>query len=198
MTIGRAGDATWTIPDPTRIVSKKHCRIDATPDGFTITDISTNGAFLNEKPIGRETTRKLAHGDLVRMGSIVIAVRIEEKAAEAVLLSDGPFGEMEASAAANPAASPPPLAGGSPLVGGAIAEDWWKEAPPDAGEGRPAAAGPLPDAIVITLVGSFPGLDVATLAQGIDAAGAVIGDKEWRAFHDRLRSYLRERYPENA
>jgi hypothetical protein len=47
-------------------------------------------------------------------------------------------------------------------------------------------------------VESFPGLDVATLANGVDAAGAVIGDREWRSFYDRLQSYLRERYPENA
>jgi len=201
MTIGRAPDATWTIPDPARVISKQHCRIDAAPDGFTITDISTNGAFLNEQPIGREAVRRLSDGDLVRMGNIVIAARIEDKdeaAANPVLPLDGPFGENEAAAAPKSEAAIP-----SPAVAGPIAEDWWKEGSPVAGKngaGRPDPGSSLPvaDAIVISLVDNFPGLDAATLAQGIDAAGAVIGDKEWRAFYDRLQAYLRERYPENA
>jgi type VI secretion system FHA domain protein len=201
MTIGRAPDATWTIPDPARVISKQHCRIDAAPDGFTIIDISTNGAYLNEQPIGRESARRLSDGDLVRMGSIVIAARIEDQdqvVAEPALPSDdGPFGENEAAAAPKSDAAIP-----SPDVAGPIAEDWWKEgsAAGKNGADRPGPASSLPvaDAIVISLVDDFPGLDAATLAQGIDAAGAVIGDKEWRAFYDRLQAYLRERYPENA
>ncbi|MGN6470299.1 MAG: FHA domain-containing protein [Rhizobiaceae bacterium] len=210
MTIGRAPDATWTIPDPARVISKKHCRIDASPGGFTITDISTNGAFLNEQPIGRDSTRKLSDGDLVRMGDIVIAARIEDvgdKQAEpehSVLLSDGPFGEHEASAAPRPGNGLAPAAAGAPLAEGPIAEDWWKEPPPLAAvNGIARLAGTAPslangDTIVINLVGRFPDLDVATLAQAMDAAGAVIGDRDWRTFYDRLQAYLRDRYPENA
>jgi type VI secretion system FHA domain protein len=207
MTIGRASDATWTMPDPTRVISKQHCRIEATSDGFSITDISTNGAYLNERPIGRQTTRRLADGDLVRLGDIVIAARIEDTAAERPLPPDGPFGENESPSVASPEAGQRPAAAG-PLPDGAvaegpIAEDWWKEAPPatggsGAGRADPGSALPMADAIVIGLVESFPGLDVATLANGIDAAGAVIGDKDWRRFYDRLQAYLRERYPENA
>jgi type VI secretion system FHA domain protein len=212
MTIGRAPDATWTIPDPARVISKQHCRIEATPDGFSITDISTNGAYLNEQPIGRQSTRRLADGDLVRLGDIVIAARIGDQAADRTLPPDGPFGENESPAAAKPEAGQRPAVGGPPpgsviprdgALEGPIAEDWWKEAPPAAGgsgAGRADAASafPVADAIVISLVESFPGLDVATLANGVDAAGAVIGDREWRSFYDRLQSYLRERYPENA
>jgi hypothetical protein len=111
---------------------------------------------------------------------------------------DGPFGENETAAAPKPDAEIP-----SPDVAGPIAEDWWKEGHAAAGKNGadhsgPGSSLPVADAIVIGLVDGFPGLDVATLAQGIDAAGAVIGDKEWRAFYDRLQAYLRERYPENA
>jgi type VI secretion system FHA domain protein len=201
MTIGRAPEATWTIPDPARVISKKHCRIEAAPGGFTITDTSTNGAYVNEQPIGGQSTRPLADGDLVRLGDIVIAVRVEdtaEAAAGPTLPPDGPFGENQASAAPKPDAVIPPSA-----VGGPIAEDWWKEAPAATAKGAAGrfdagSSPPVADAIVISLVESFPGVDVTSLAQGIDAAGAVIGDREWRAFYDRLQAYLRERYPENA
>jgi hypothetical protein len=85
---------------------------------------------------------------------------------------------------------------------GPIAEDWWKEAPPAAAGGTArldrGSSAALGDAIVVSLVESFPGLDIATLAQGVDRAGAVIGDREWRAFYDRLQAFLRESYPENA
>jgi type VI secretion system FHA domain protein len=206
MTIGRGPDATWTMPDPARVISKQHCRIEAMPDGFSITDISTNGAYLNELPIGHQSTRRLADGDLVRLGSIVIAARIEDAAAAPPLPRDGPFGGNESAAAAKPDAGPRPAAGAPPEGTGAegpIAEDWWKEALPAAGgsgAGRAdtGPAVPVADAIVIGLVESFPGLDVATLANGVDAAGSVIRDREWRTFYDRLQAYLRERYPENA
>ena len=198
MTIGRGSDATWMIPDPRRILSKHHCRIDVAPAGFTITDTSTNGAFVNEQPIGHQSARLLADGDLVRLGDIVIAVAIGDEGqptSESELAVDGPFGENERTAEPKPEAAMALQA-----VAGPIAEDWWKEAragsaatPPELGSPAPVA-----DAIVVSLIESFPGLDATTLAQGVDVAGAVVADREWQAFYDRLRSYLRERYPENT
>ncbi|MGN6773026.1 MAG: FHA domain-containing protein [Rhizobiaceae bacterium] len=201
MTIGRAPDATWTIPDPARIISKRHCRIDAVPGGFTITDISTNGAFVNEQPIGSQSTRRIADGDLVRLGDTLIAVRIEDgdrAASNGAPLPDGPFGKDEPRAVPEPKVAEP-----LPAVGAPIAEDWWKEAPHAAVDNSATrfdsgSPSPIADAIVVGLIESFPGLDVTTFAQGVDVAGAVVSDREWQAFYDRLRSYLRERYPESV
>jgi pSer/pThr/pTyr-binding forkhead associated (FHA) protein len=201
MTIGRSGDATWTIPDPTRVISKQHCRIDATPRGFTITDTSTNGAFVNEQPIGSQSTRLLSDGDVVRLGNIVIAAGIQDAGQPVSGISlppDGPFGEKE-SLVETKLEAPEPM----PAARGPIAEDWWKQAPPAGAESAktrfdPKQPPPIADAIVVSLIESFPGLDVTMLAQGVDVAGAVVGDREWQAFYERLRSYLRERYPESA
>jgi type VI secretion system FHA domain protein len=207
MTIGRAADATWTIPDPARVISKQHCRIDAAPGGFTITDTSTNGAFVNERPVGSQSTRQLVDGDLVRLGDIVITVGIAGAAAgsedterptpKSVPPIDGPFGENERMPASKPDAAE--LSQDAP---GPIAEDWWKTsqagAESTAAPLDPGSPAPIADAIVVSLIESFPGLDATTLAQGIDVAGAVVGDREWQAFYDRLRSYLRERYPESV
>jgi type VI secretion system FHA domain protein len=207
MTIGRAPDATWTIPDPTRVISKRHCRIDAVPGGFTIMDTSTNGAFVNEQPVGSQSTRQLADGDLLRLGDVVIAIGIESAAAgtedtdrtapKSAPPIDGPFGENERMPASKPDAAE--LSQEAP---GPIAEDWWKTPPAGAKSTAapldPGSPSPIVDAIVVGLIESFPGLDATTLAQGVDVAGAVVGDREWQAFYDRLRSYLRERYPESV
>jgi type VI secretion system FHA domain protein len=207
MTIGRAADATWMIPDPTRVISKQHCRIDAAPGGFTITDTSTNGAFVNEQPIGSRSARQLTDGDLVRLGDIVITVGIagtaagsedtERAAPKGVPPMDGPFGENERTSAPGPEAAEPLQAAPGP-----IAQDWWKTPPAGAKSTAatpdPGSPAPIADAIIVGLIESFPGLDATTLAQGVDVAGAVVSDREWQAFYDRLRSYLRERYPESV
>jgi len=208
MVIGRGPDAGWTISDSTRVISKRHCLVEARPDGFSITDISTNGTYLNDQPVGYQTTRQLADGDIIRLGSIVITARIEdgelgeEKPADQ-MLADGPFGDDK------PLVGPAPVQPTSATTG-PIGKNWWKEPPsvpapvkPESMVNGAAAAGArtvptAADAIVISLVQSFPNLDVATFAQAVDLAGGIIGEPEWRAFHERLRTYLRERYQEDA
>jgi predicted component of type VI protein secretion system len=45
-TIGRAADSSWVLPEPW--VSATHARIDFSDDGFTLTDVSTNGIGVGE------------------------------------------------------------------------------------------------------------------------------------------------------
>ena len=70
LTIGRGAENDWTMPDPERVISKLHCRVDRTADGYVLTDCSTNGVFLNgaATPIGKGMTATLADGDKQRMG----------------------------------------------------------------------------------------------------------------------------------
>jgi len=58
-------------------VSRRHARIDATPEGFRLTDLgSTNGTLINREPV---TDRLLRSGDVVQFGpdGPRLAVRIE-------------------------------------------------------------------------------------------------------------------------
>ncbi|MFO0842033.1 MAG: GGDEF domain-containing protein [Gemmataceae bacterium] len=65
--IGRGGDCAISIDDQS--VSRRHARIELTPQGFLSQDLnSTNGTFVNDKPISR---RLLRDGDYLRVGNSI-------------------------------------------------------------------------------------------------------------------------------
>ena len=76
--IGRGQDNDWTMPDPDRVLSKKHCVIAFRNGGWAIADTSTNGTFLNREsePLGPGQVRNLNDGDRIRFGAYEIEVRI--------------------------------------------------------------------------------------------------------------------------
>ena len=45
--IGRDQHLDWTLPDPTRFISGKHCEIRFSDGAYWLHDVSTNGTFLN-------------------------------------------------------------------------------------------------------------------------------------------------------
>lgn len=47
LSIGRAAGNDWVLPDPERLLSKTHCVIAATGGRYLLTDLSTNGVFVN-------------------------------------------------------------------------------------------------------------------------------------------------------
>lgn len=224
MIIGRGSDADWSLHDPERLVSKAHCRIDAEPHGFVLTDVSTNGVLVNDEPLGFQSRRLLASSDLLRLGNVEIGVLVHKGAPEAPapdFVSDGPFGnESSASidaASLLSAALQETASGNDSSIGsdGPIKEDWLAAPTPPtttkavdivdrtpAGRTQTASAGQpaisSADAIVISLVQSFPSLDVPTLAYAVDTAGAVIPEDSWQSFYERLRIFLREKYPDDA
>ena len=79
--IGRGHDNDWIMPDPERMLSKKHCVIAYRNGGWAIADTSTNGTFLNNEadPIGQGQIRPLADGDRIRLGAYEIEVRVTEE-----------------------------------------------------------------------------------------------------------------------
>jgi len=73
-TIGRAMDNVIAVPDGS--VSSKHARIVRTDDGFVIEDLkSRNGTFVNGERVV-EGQRKLADGDLVRVGKVIMTFNV--------------------------------------------------------------------------------------------------------------------------
>jgi type VI secretion system protein ImpI len=75
--IGRAAHLDWTLPDPTRYISSKHCEIRYRDDGYWLYDVSTNGTFLNGAEQRMRTPHKLRNGDRFTLGHYIVAVTIE-------------------------------------------------------------------------------------------------------------------------
>ncbi|HPF25780.1 MAG TPA: type VI secretion system-associated FHA domain protein TagH [Steroidobacteraceae bacterium] len=74
--IGRSTENDWVLPDPERYVSGRHARVIFSQGGYYLTDVSTNGTFVNdiETPIGPEAPYELKNGDVLRLGEYHIVV----------------------------------------------------------------------------------------------------------------------------
>jgi type VI secretion system protein len=79
ITLGRAADADWALPDPEQHLSKKHCTIQLQGGQYSVTDTSTNGLYLNRspQPLGRGQSAPLKSGDRLGLGDYEIVVGIE-------------------------------------------------------------------------------------------------------------------------
>ena len=78
LTIGRATDNDWVLPDPEMILSRKHCVIEHRDDAYLLTDTSVNGVFLNnaEERLGKNNSVVLSDGDTLALGQYVIQASI--------------------------------------------------------------------------------------------------------------------------
>ena len=74
--IGRSSDCDWTLDDTERYISKKHILISFIENTFVLTDVSSNGVFINncQTPIGKGNTCKLALDDQITLGKFGIKV----------------------------------------------------------------------------------------------------------------------------
>ncbi len=145
MVVGRAAEADWSIPDPERVLSKAHCRIDRKDGGFFLTDLSTNGVRVNGVPVTPGVLRPLADGDRLLLGDAIVGVIIEDgpagiadvppAAAETSdPFPDGPFG-FDAAAAPPQAQAPQAAVSAAPVAAPEtrIMQDWWD---PSAASGK--------------------------------------------------------------
>lgn len=66
--LGRGEDCDVRIPDHS--VSRRHVRIEPTPEGYYVTDLqSTNGTFVNDRQL--DSTCLLQDGDYLRVGNCI-------------------------------------------------------------------------------------------------------------------------------
>jgi type VI secretion system protein ImpI/type VI secretion system protein len=109
--IGRGADNDWTLPDPDRTLSRRHCVVAFRAGAWQLADVSANGTYMNREaePVGQGGPRALRDGDRLRMGAYEIEVRLVEEAWQGGgAVSADPFGE-DPFAPARPAGG---LAGG--------------------------------------------------------------------------------------
>jgi type VI secretion system FHA domain protein len=77
--LGRGSDNSCVLPDPKLHISSKHCVIHRKNSEYHLTDISTNGVYVNgsDEPIGRGRTAILKNADRLSMGEYVFRVDLK-------------------------------------------------------------------------------------------------------------------------
>ena len=78
--IGRRDENDWVLPDPERFISGRHALVDFSDGSFHITDLSSNGVFINRsaQPLGKNNRAALQDGDSFTIGDYDIGVAIEK------------------------------------------------------------------------------------------------------------------------
>jgi len=97
--IGRDQHLDWTLPDPSRFISGKHCEVRYKDGGYWLHDVSTNGTYLNGAEARMRGPHRLQNGDRFIVGQYIIA---------AALVSDGVDAEAASSASKVSANAPAP------------------------------------------------------------------------------------------
>jgi type VI secretion system protein ImpI len=95
--IGREQHLDWTLPDPGRYISGRHCEIRYENGGYWLYDTSTNGVFVNGSSQRVKSPYRLQDGDRIAIGHYIVNVSLE--AEERPVPRDVP------------AAPPPPVGG---------------------------------------------------------------------------------------
>jgi type VI secretion system protein len=146
LTIGRGQDNDLVLDDPERHLSKNHCVVDFDGVNFTITDLSTNGLYLDNQPerLPRNLPTPLHEGSVLRLGGYRITVTAIEPSLSVPSLASR---EIRTDPLANDDAL-----FGDPLAGAPVGRHAGQGLPPFASEfsglsseGGAAAAPLIPD-----------------------------------------------------
>jgi len=153
--VGRSASMDWTLPDPGRHISGHHFDISFRDGQYFLTDVSTNGVFLEGQRHRLEGAHHLQPGERFQVGHYFIVVALGDQPAQAA-----PAAVPNAPAAPAPVAtdSDPWAIGGSPAapidpnppLGPAAFEDFASDfistrgAPPPPAAPIPAAPQPAP------------------------------------------------------
>jgi len=86
-TVGRSEKATFTLPDPLRMISREQARIVHDARGFRIENLSTANPFLhNGRPLSGGMSVPLSTGDELRIGGYQFSVEFEDDDATTAIL----------------------------------------------------------------------------------------------------------------
>lgn len=130
--IGRHEHLDWSLPDPQRVISGKHCEVRFEGGQFVLYDVSTNGTFLNGSPNRMDKAHALRSGDRLMIGDYIVAVTLDAGEGAGAGLAGA------ASTGADPSYQPQPAQWQSPVQAPAApAEPQWPSA-------QPAAPSPYP------------------------------------------------------
>ena len=97
--VGRGPGVDWVLPDPARMLSKRHFAVAYRGGVWQLADTSTNGTYLNREggAIGTGDVRSLRDGDRLRLGDYEIEIRLAEDAVGRASGSMRPDGGLAAN-----------------------------------------------------------------------------------------------------
>lgn len=75
--IGRDSYLDWTLPDPQRFISGKHCEVRYHDGEYWLHDVSTNGTTVNEDSGRLTEPYQLKDGDRIHIGDYIVAVELD-------------------------------------------------------------------------------------------------------------------------
>jgi type VI secretion system protein ImpI len=81
--IGRDQYLDWTLPDPSRFISGKHCEVRWHDGSYWLHDVSTNGTFLDGADSRLKAPYRLKNGDRFCVGHYIISAAIDGEEADA-------------------------------------------------------------------------------------------------------------------
>lgn len=115
--IGRGEDNDWVLDDPERYLSSRHSEITCEQGRYYLTDLSTNGTFVNgsAEPLGKGVRVALNDGDQFSFGDYEFQVSLGGDAAAG--------GDPAWAAADDPFGAPPASPFDAPPAGGPVAGD---------------------------------------------------------------------------
>ncbi len=110
-TMGRGAANTWILDDPERYLSSTHCQFSSEGGQFYISDLSTNGTFLNgsTSAMGKGTRQPLNEGDIFALGDYEFSVSLSDQPSAGEAPYSGPFVDSQPE-------DYPPSGGGTPFV----------------------------------------------------------------------------------
>ncbi|HLK81371.1 MAG TPA: type VI secretion system-associated FHA domain protein TagH [Xanthobacteraceae bacterium] len=79
--IGRDQYLDWTLPDPSRFISGRHCEVRWHDGAYWLHDISTNGTFLDGADSRLKGPHRLRNGDRFAIGHYIIVAAIDDEGA---------------------------------------------------------------------------------------------------------------------
>lgn len=95
--IGRGSNNQWILQDPDRFLSSRHCEVSFSGGQYFITDLSTNGTFVNgsPEPLGKGSQMPLADGDTFELGDYSFEASVDSAGASMSqgMGSSSPFGD---------------------------------------------------------------------------------------------------------
>jgi pSer/pThr/pTyr-binding forkhead associated (FHA) protein len=155
LTIGR--EAGCDVVVPSNEVSRRHAELTPSGDGYVVSDLSTNGVFVNGVRV--QSSQVLGRGDILRIGNEEFRF-YADVVANAEASAPSPEPAASAPAASAPAASAPAAA--SSAAGATPAKPAAAAAP------KPAAKAPTPPATPAAAAAAVPS------SAAVPATGAAV------------------------